>query len=125
MLTIIGSVIAGLIAAGIIILGARYVWTPQAAVAFGIPRAPVTDQAFRSWVRVKGVRDIASGVFIAILLGYGSAHLLGWFMLAAAFIPVGDATIVLRSGGPRYATYGIHAATAAVMLVGALLLLLR
>ena len=124
MLTIIGSVIAGLIAAGIIVLGTRYVWAPQAAVAFGIPRAPVTDQAFRSWVRVKGVRDIASGVFAAILLGYGSAHLLGWFMLAAALIPVGDATVVLRSGGPRSAVYGIHAATAAVMLAGALLLLL-
>jgi Domain of unknown function (DUF4267) len=124
MLTIIGSVIAGLIAAGIIVLGTRYVWAPQAAVAFGIPRAPVTDQAFRSWVRVKGVRDIASGVFTAILLGYGSAYLLGWFMLAAALIPVGDATIVLRSGGPRSAVYGIHAATAAVMLAGALLLLL-
>jgi hypothetical protein len=123
MLTIIGSIIAGLIAAGIIVLGARYVWAPQAAVAFGIPRAPVTDQAFRSWVRVKGVRDIASGVFAAILLGYGSGHLLGWFMLAAALIPVGDAT-VMRSGGPRSAVYGIHAATAAVMLAGALLLLL-
>jgi uncharacterized protein DUF4267 len=63
-------------------------------------------------------------VFIVILLGYGSAHLLGWFMLAAAFIPVGDATIVLRSGGPKSAGYGIHAATAAVMVAGVLLLLL-
>ena len=123
MLTIIGSVIAALIAVGIIVLGTGYVWRPQGAVAFGIPRAPATDPAFRSWVKVKGVRDIGCGVFAAILLANGQAHLLGWFMLAAAFIPAGDATIVLRSGGPKSAGYGVHGATAAIMLVGAILLL--
>jgi hypothetical protein len=45
-------------------------------------------------------------------------------MLAAAGIPVGDALIVLRSGGPRATAYGVHAATAVVMLVISLLLLL-
>src|ERR1700749_2912744 len=106
MLTIIGSVIAGLIAAGIIVVGAGYVWAPQRAPAFGIPGAPVTDPAFRSWVRVKGGRDIGCGVFAAILLAGGSAHLLGWFMLAAAFLPVGDAIVVLSSGGPKSMAYG-------------------
>jgi hypothetical protein len=123
MLTIIGSVIAGLIAAGIIGVGAGYVWAPQRAAAFGIPRPPVADQAFRSWVRVKGGRDIGCGVFTAIVLGYGSAHLLGWFMLAAVVLPVGDAIVVLSSGGAKSTAYGIHAATAAVMLAGAIFLL--
>jgi hypothetical protein len=123
MLVVIGSVIAALVAVGIFVLGIGYVWRPQGAPAFGIPRPPVTDPAFRSWVRVKGVRDIGCGVFTAILLGYGQAHLLGWFMLAAALIPAGDATIVLRSGGPKTAGYGIHAATAAVMVLGAIFLL--
>ena len=124
MLAIIGSVIAGFIGAGIIVIGARALWAPQAFAGFGIPDAPVTDRAFRSLVRVKGIRDIASGLFTVILLADAPAHLLGWFMLAAALIPLGDATVVLRSGGPRSVAYGIHAATAAVMLAGAILLLL-
>src|ERR1700743_1623365 len=97
MLTIIGTVLAALIAAGIIFVGARSFWAPHAASGFGIPHPPVADRAFQAWLRVKGVRDIASGLFVAILLANGSAHLLGWFMLAATLIPVGDALIVLRS----------------------------
>jgi hypothetical protein len=123
MLTIIGSVLAGLIAGGIILVGACYFWAPQAASGFGIPHTPVADRSFQAWLRVKGVRDIASGLFVAILLANGSARLLGWFMLAAALIPVGDALIVLSSKGPRTAVYGIHGATALVMVVIAILLL--
>lgn len=37
------------------------------------------------------------GLFIFIVLAGGTTHLLGWFMLAASFMPVGDAVIVLRS----------------------------
>ncbi|MBQ0902716.1 DUF4267 domain-containing protein [Micromonospora sp. U21] len=67
--------------------------------------------------------DIASGLFILILLAGATPHLLGWFMLAATGIPVGDALIVLRSNGPKSAVYGIHGATAAVMLAISVLLL--
>jgi len=123
MLTTIGSVLAGLIAGGIILIGASYFWAPQAASGFGIPATPVADRTFQSWLRVKGVRDIASGLFVAILLANGSAHLLGWFILAAALIPVGDGLIVLRSKGPKAAAYGIHWATALVMVVISILLL--
>ena len=123
MLTIIGSVLAGLIGGGIFLIGASYFWAPQSASGFGIPRTPVADRTFQSWLRVKGVRDIASGLFIAVLLANGSAHLLGWFILTATFIPVGDALIVLHSKGPKAAAYGIHAATALVMVVISVLLL--
>jgi len=51
-------------------------------------------------------------------------HPLGWYLLIASGIPVGDALIVLRSGGPRAAAYGVHGATAAVMLTTGMLLLL-
>jgi hypothetical protein len=44
-------------------------------------------------------------------------------MLAAAVIPVGDALVVWRSKGPKSAVYGIHGATAAVMLAISVLLL--
>lgn len=44
-------------------------------------------------------------------------------MLAATGIPVGDALIVRRSNGPATAVYGVHGATALVMLVISALLL--
>ena len=82
------------------------------------------NRSFHAWLSVKGVRDIASGLFLFIVLVGGTTHLLGWFMLAAGFIPVGDAVIVLRSNGPKAAVYGIHGATAVVMLAISALLLI-
>ncbi|MET8116165.1 DUF4267 domain-containing protein [Streptomyces prasinus] len=124
MLTDVATVLAGLIGAGIIFIGALAFRAPQAAAGFGIPGTPTEDRTFRAWLAVKAVRDMASGLFIFVLLVGGSPHLLGWFMLAATCIPMGDALIVLRSNGPKAAAYGIHGATAAVMLVISLLLLL-
>jgi hypothetical protein len=47
---------------------------------------------------------------------------LGWFELAASIIPIGDALIVLRRNGPKATAYGVHGATAAVLLATAGLL---
>jgi hypothetical protein len=116
MLTNVATVLAGLIGAGIIVMGARAFWAPQAAVGFGIPDTPTEDRNFQAWLSVKAVRDIAVGFFILILLAGATPHLLGWFLLAATGIPVGDAVIVLRSKGPKVAVYGIHGSTAVVML---------
>ncbi|MFC8848506.1 MULTISPECIES: DUF4267 domain-containing protein [unclassified Micromonospora] len=116
MLITIANVLAGLIGAGIILIGANAFRAPQAAAGFGIPDTPTEDPNFRSWLSVKAVRDIASGVFIFILLVGATPHLLGWFMLAAAGMPAGDALIVLRSNGPKATAYGVHGATAVVML---------
>jgi uncharacterized protein DUF4267 len=44
-------------------------------------------------------------------------------VLALAYIPIADAMIVLRSGGPKAVAYGVHAATAAVMVIDAAVLL--
>ena len=123
MLTDIATVLAGLIGAGIIFMGARAFWAPQAAVGFGIPGTPTEDRNFQAWLSVKAVRDIASGVFVFILLVAATPQVLGWFMLAASGIPVGDALIVLRSNGPKAAAYGIHGTTAVVMLATSVLLL--
>lgn len=123
MLTTVATVLAGLIGAGIIFIGARAFWAPQAAVGFGIPGTPTEDRGFQAWLSVKAVRDIASGLFIFILLAGASPHLLGWFMLAATGIPAGDALIVLRSNGPKATAYGIHGTTAVVMLAISVLLL--
>jgi hypothetical protein len=61
---------------------------------------------------------------IATLVINGAPRLLGWQMLVLALIPVADGTIVLRSGGPKLIAYGVHWATAAVMLCVAALLLI-
>ncbi len=52
----------------------------------------------------------------------GTPHVLGWFELAASMIPIADAIIVLRRGGPKATAYGVHGATAAVLLATAALL---
>ncbi len=123
MLTNAATVLAGLLGIAIIFLGARAFWAPQAAGGFGIPDTPTEDRSFHAWLGVKAVRDIACGLFILVLLAGTTPHLLGWFMLIAAGIPIGDAVIVHRSNGPRAAVYGIHGATALVMVTTSLLLL--
>ena len=110
----IGFVLSAVIAAGIIFIGGRFLAAPAlAAAAYGVPSG--TEP--RAYLFAKGIRDIASGLFTAILIAYGSARPLGWFMLAATIIPVGDAAIVLHQGGSRATAFGVHGSTAAVMLV--------
>ena len=119
LLTDIGYGLSGLLGLGIIFIGTRFLLAPQVAAAdFGIATGPgggSTDP----YLSVKGVRDIASGLVAFILLAAGVPHLLGGFMLAASIIPIGDAIIVLRRNGSKATAYGVHAATAAVMLAAA------
>lgn len=121
--TTIGYVLAGVIAAAIIFVGARFLAAPRVAAAgYGVP-ADVDQPAIRAYLSVKGIRDIASGLFVIILMIAGATHLVGWIILAATIIPITDAAIVLRSGGAKSIAYGVHGATAAVMLVTTALLL--
>jgi hypothetical protein len=122
MATSIGFYLSAVIAAGIIFIGGRFLMAPSlAAAGYGVPAG--TEPHSRAYLSAKGIRDIASGLFAAILIAYGSAHPLGWFMLVAAIIP--DAAIVLRQGGSRAVAFGIHGSTAAVMLIISGLLLFR
>src|SRR5437764_11890950 len=79
----------------------------------GIRRTRRHRAAFAGLSSTKGIRDIASGLFAAIPIVYGSAYPLGWFMLAATIIPITDATIVLQQGGSRAVAFGVHGSTAA------------
>jgi hypothetical protein len=116
MMATLGYYLSGMIALGIIIIGARFFVAPHAAAAaFGVPVSP--DARWDAYLSVKAMRDIASGLFIAILMINGSLHLLGWFMLAATIIPLTDAMIVLSHGGTKASAFGIHGATAGVMLI--------
>ena len=122
--TTIGYTLAGLIGAGIVFIGARFIVAPRvAATGYGV----LPDLGKRSagtYLRVKGVRDIASGLVVFALMAAGATHPLGWMMLAATVIPLGDAAIVLGYGGPKSIAYGVHGVTAAVMLITSALLLI-
>ncbi|MER7196395.1 hypothetical protein CG723_22270 [Streptomyces sp. CB01635] len=108
-----------LLGAALIFMGGRAFTTPQATVGFGIPDTPADDPASRPWLRVKGLREIACGVFVFVfvLMLVATTIPLGWYVMALAAIPAGDAVVVLRSGGPKAAAYGIHGASAVVMLM--------
>jgi Domain of unknown function (DUF4267) len=116
-MALIGYSLSGLIAVGIVFIGARFLWDPAAASRdFGIPNSPSLSTGFTGWLAVKGSRDIVSGLFVFLLLAGGSPRLLGEFMLVASLIAMGDAAIVLRSGGSRTVAFGIHGVTALVII---------
>ena len=58
-----------------------------------------------------------------ILIATCQSRLLGWLILAATLIPAADSVIVIRHHGSKATAYGVHGATAAVMLATAGLLL--
>ena len=117
VLGIIGYALAGLLAVAIIVIGARFLVAPRvAADGYGVPADP-GQLGVRAYLSVKGVRDIATGLFVIILMAAGASRLIGWVMLAATIIPLADAAIVLRGGGTKPVAFGVHGGTAAVMLI--------
>ncbi len=122
MITTIGYTLAGLLAAGIIFIGARFIVAPRVAAAgYGV-QPDLGQRTAGAYLSVKGVRDIASGLIVLVLIAAGATHLLGWVILAATIIPLADAAIVLGNGGAKSIAWGVHGVTAAVMLVTSALL---
>jgi hypothetical protein len=123
-ITSIAYTLAGLIGAGIIFIGARFILAPRVAAAgYGV-QPDLSPKAAGAYLSVKGVRDIASGLFVFILMAAGATHLVGWVMLAANIIPIADAAIVLGNGGSKSIAFGVHGVTAIVMLITSALLLI-
>jgi hypothetical protein len=121
--TYIAYALSGLIGLGIIFVGTRFLLAPSTAAAgYGVPVEQETARA-GAYLAAKGVRDIASGFFVFILIAFQAPHILGWIIVAATIIPIVDAVIVLTHNGSKATAYGVHGATAAVMLVTAGLLL--
>ena len=120
-----GYVLSGLIAAAILFLGARFWVAPAAASAgFGIADSPQVSTGFAAWLSVKGTRDIASGLFVILLMTNGPSRLLGEFMLVASLIAFADMVTVLRSGGNRALAFGMHGLTGLIIVAtGACLIL--
>ena len=60
--TAIGYTLAGLIAAGIVFIGARFLLAPRVAAAgYGV-QPDLSQRSTGAYLSVKGVRDIASGL---------------------------------------------------------------
>ena len=115
--------VAALIAVGIIAIGCFYLASPERiSKAFGL-RPPASDADTLAWLRLKGIRDVASGCVVLAMMLAADRRLVGIALLAEAIIPFGDMSIILRSGGSKSRALSIHGVTCAVMLVVGLLLI--
>ncbi|MFJ8545205.1 DUF4267 domain-containing protein [Streptomyces sp. NPDC093586] len=104
-----------------VFLGYRFLFQPAAAAAgYGVPAEPGGDAG--AYLTVKGLRDGTFGLVGLALLAFAGARAEAWFMLCVALVPLGDTLIVLRHGGAKAVAFGIHFATAAVVLISAGLL---
>jgi hypothetical protein len=103
----------------VIVIGARFLLAPRpAAAGYGVPAVPHGDAAY---LTIKGLRDATFGILGLVLLLAG-ARAEAWFMLVVALAPLGDTLIVLRHGGTKATAFGIHFATAVIVLASAALL---
>lgn len=101
----------------VLFIGARFLLQPvPAAAGYGVPSQR------NAYLTIKGLRDGSAGILGLALLAFAGAHAAGWFMLIAALNPLGDTLIVLRNGGTKATAFGIHFATALVVLLSATLL---
>jgi hypothetical protein len=71
---------------------------------------------------IKGLRNGSYGVLGLALLAFAGAHAEACYMLVVALLPLGDTAIVLRHGGTKATAFGIHFATAVIVLINAALL---
>lgn len=104
-----------------VFLGYRFLFRPaSAATGYGVPADPGGDVG--AYLTIKGLRDGTFGLVGLALLTFVGARAEAWFLLCAALVPLGDTLIVLRHGGTKAVAFGIHLATAVVVLIGAGLL---
>ena len=124
-MSLLGYSLSGLLAAAIVFIGARFHLDPTAASAgYGVPMPPNTpsQRQFHAYFSIKGLRDIVSGLTLALLMINGTRRLVGQWLVIATLIPLGDMMIVLRAGGSQGVAFGVHGSTAAVMLFTAMLM---
>src|SRR5262245_42101333 len=116
--------VALLVAFAIIAIGTQYVVSPTTATrSFGLP-LPEDGANIAWWLRLKGVRDIASGLAVLALMSWGVPRAVGIVLLVEAFIPVGDMLVILAAKGSTRSAFGIHGLTAVLMVLAAAILLM-
>jgi len=114
--------IALLVALGIIAIGILYLSRPrEMSRSFGLP-PPEEGANVAWWLRLKGVRDIASGLVVLAFMVWGGPRAVGIVLLVEALIPVGDMSLILAAKGSRQAAFGVHGVTAALMILAGIIL---
>ena len=112
-----------LVSVGIIVIGCFYLASPQRILGgFGL-KPPAPDADTRAWLRLKGIRDVASGLAVLTLMLTTDSRTVGTVLLVFAIIPFGDMSNILVSGGRKATAFSVHGVTCAVMLVVGLLLI--
>jgi len=115
--------LAVLMAVGIMVIGCFYLVSPERiSGTFGL-KPPPTDADTRAWLRLKGIRDVASGLVVLTMMLTADSRSVGIVLLVFAVIPFGDMSNILGSGGSKSKAFSVHGVTCAVMLVVGLLLI--
>ena len=112
--------LALLVALAVVAIGALYVASPRTATrSFGLP-LPEEGANIAWWLRLKGVRDIASGLTVLAFMALGAPRGVGVILLVEAIIPVGDMLDILAAKGSARHAFGIHGLTASLMILAAI-----
>ena len=115
--------VAVLASLGIIGIGGLYILNPSAAArGFGLPLPDGPNMVW--WLRLKGVRDIVSGLVVLAMMLWAEPRILGIVLLIESFTALGDMSLILAARGSTRAAFGMHAPTAALMILAALPLIL-
>ena len=119
----IALILAALVAFGIIVIGGFYLVSPRRILGtFGL-KPPASDADTLAWLRLKGIRDVVSGLVLLAMMLTADARTVGVVLLVLAIIPFGDMSNILVSGGRKTTAFSVHGVTCAVILVAGLLLI--
>ena len=123
MLNAIPLYLAALMAVSIFGIGCFYLVSPERMTgSFGL-KPPASDADTRAWLRLKGIRDVASGLVVLTMMLTADRRLVGIALIVFAIVPLGDMSIILGSGGSKFKAFSMHGATCAAMLVVGFLLI--
>jgi hypothetical protein len=103
-------------ALAIIVIGALYLSKPRAATLRLGPLLPEAGPDIACWLRLKGVRDIASGLAVLALMVWGGSHMVGIILLVEAIIPICDMLVIVAANGTARSMHGL---TALLMILAA------
>lgn len=121
MTTKIPYAMAFLLGLGMIFLGARFFFSPEAATAgFGIQFKSDGNYSFQY---IKGVRDVFSGLLLCSFVLMNQRKALGVTLLAGGIIPLNDMLIVLGKSYNGSAQALPHIIAAFICLVFGIILL--
>lgn len=115
--------LAAFVSVAIMVIGGFYIAAPKRILGgFGL-NPPALDADTLAWLRLKGIRDFASGLAVLTLMLTTNGRTVGIILLVFAVIPFGDMSNVLLSSGRKTTAFSVHGVTCAVMLIAGLLLI--